>query len=112
MICLSLTSFSYDSHSLASLVPRYCTTLLLCLSCISITHSLILVALEGLVCHTVTISHIALVANIHCNETWLWFKASGFCYSINPGLSPNSTPTFSHPESWRSSVYGSTRHAP
>jgi hypothetical protein len=24
----------------------------------------------------------------HCSESLVWFEASGFCYSINPGSSP------------------------
>ena len=29
----------------------------------------------------------ALLANVHCNESLVWFKASGFCYTINTGSS-------------------------
>jgi len=29
----------------------------------------------------------SLLANVHCNESLVWFKASGFCYTINTGSS-------------------------
>jgi hypothetical protein len=29
----------------------------------------------------------ALLANGHCNESLVWFEASGFCYSVNTGTS-------------------------
>ena len=27
--------------------------------------------------------HMSLLANVHCNEPLVWFKASGFCYTTN-----------------------------
>ena len=42
-----------------------------------------------MVCHPVY--HLAqtdLLANVHCNESLIWFKAFGFCYTINTGCSP------------------------
>lgn len=39
-------------------------------------------------CHTVDpFVHSALFANVHCNELSVQFKASGFWYTINTGLS-------------------------
>ena len=39
-------------------------------------------------CSTVYASvHTSLIANIHCNESLVWFEASGFCYTINAGSS-------------------------
>jgi hypothetical protein len=37
-----------------------------------------------------SVSHLIpfyIIANVHCNEPLVWFKASGFCYAINPGSS-------------------------
>ena len=30
----------------------------------------------------------SLLANVHCNESLVWFEASGFCYTINSRSSP------------------------
>ena len=44
-------------------------------------------------CHNVSHSilhpfvHTSLLANVHCNESLVWFEASGFCYTINTGSS-------------------------
>jgi hypothetical protein len=38
-------------------------------------------------CRVYPFAQIALLANIHCNESLVWFKASGFCYTINTGSS-------------------------
>jgi hypothetical protein len=41
------------------------------------------------VCHSVyPFVYTSLLANIHCNESMVWFVASGFCYTINTGSSP------------------------
>ena len=38
--------------------------------------------------HTVNpFIHIALLASVHCKESLVWFKASGFCYTIDTGPS-------------------------
>ena len=40
------------------------------------------------VCYTVNpFAHIDSLANVHCNESLVWFKVSGFCYTINTGFS-------------------------
>jgi hypothetical protein len=31
--------------------------------------------------------HTSLLANVRCSECLIWFEASGFCYTINPGTS-------------------------
>lgn len=37
-------------------------------------------------CHTVYLFvHTAWLADVHCNESLVWFEASGFCYTINTG---------------------------
>lgn len=33
------------------------------------------------------VTQTSLLANVHCNESLVWFKASGFCYTINTGSS-------------------------
>lgn len=39
-------------------------------------------------CHTIfPFAQIPLLANVHCSESLVWFEASGFCYTINPGTS-------------------------
>lgn len=47
---------------------------------------------QAAVCHGVSysipFSQIALFANVHCNESSVWFKASGFCHTINTGSLP------------------------
>lgn len=30
----------------------------------------------------------SLLADVHCNKSLIWIKASGFCYTINAGSSP------------------------
>lgn len=41
-------------------------------------------ALEAAVCHTVDpLAQTALLANVPCNESLVWFKVSVFCYTIN-----------------------------
>lgn len=44
-------------------------------------------ALKAVVClhvsHSTPCVHIPLLANVQCNESLIWFKASGFCYTIN-----------------------------
>ena len=43
-------------------------------------------ALEASVCHTVyPFTQTALFANVHCSESLVWFKASGFCHTISTG---------------------------
>jgi hypothetical protein len=29
--------------------------------------------------------HTSLLANVHCNDSLVWYEASGFCYSIDTG---------------------------
>lgn len=61
--------------------------LLLHLVCLSITHSLIVVALEAEVCHIIySLVQIALLADVHCISFLVWSKVSGFYYTINTGL--------------------------
>ena len=44
--------------------------------------------LGAAVCHTVSpFAQTALLVNVHCNESLVWFKASGFCYTISAGPS-------------------------
>jgi hypothetical protein len=31
--------------------------------------------------------HTSLLANVHFNESFIWYEASGFCYIINTGTS-------------------------
>lgn len=40
---------------------------------------------EAAVCHTVHPCPTVLLANVPCNESLVWFKATGFCHSINTG---------------------------
>jgi hypothetical protein len=43
---------------------------------------------ETAVYHTVySFIYTSFLANVHCNEFLVWFKASGFCYTINIGSS-------------------------
>jgi hypothetical protein len=35
--------------------------------------------------------HSSLLANVHCNESLVWYEASGFCYSISTGSSLGDT---------------------
>lgn len=46
---------------------------------------------EAVVCHSVSTAYIhfvhTLLANVHCNESLVWYKASGFCYSVDIGTS-------------------------
>lgn len=52
--------------------------LLLCLSCLSVAFSIMFVALGAVVCHTVyPFAHLALLANVHCNDLLVRFKTSG-----------------------------------
>lgn len=55
--------------------------LFLLLSCLSNTSLFVLMALEGFVCHIVY-AFVPLPANVHCNESLVWFKADGFWYTI------------------------------
>jgi hypothetical protein len=48
--------------------------------------------METVVCHSVC--HMVhpfvstfYLANVCCNQSLVWFEASGFCYTINPGSS-------------------------
>ena len=51
---------------------------------LSITSSFVPVALGAVSCHAVyPFVQTALLANVHCNELLVWFKASGFWYTIN-----------------------------
>lgn len=53
------------------------------------TYSFVIVASGDVVCYTVyPLTQIVLLANVHCNELLVWFKASGFWYTIKTGLSP------------------------
>ena len=31
--------------------------------------------------------HTSFLKNVHCNESLVWFEASGFCYTMSPGSS-------------------------
>ena len=45
-------------------------------------------ALGAAVCHTVDpLVQTIFLANAHCNELLVWFRASGFWYTINTGPS-------------------------
>ena len=45
-----------------------------------------IVVLEAAVCHSVIlVCSNSLLANVHCNESLVWFKAFGFCCITNPG---------------------------
>lgn len=37
--------------------------------------------------HTYPFGHISLLANAHCNDFLVWKETSGFCYSIDLGIS-------------------------
>lgn len=39
------------------------------------------------VSHHITFAQKALISNVHCNKWLVWFRASGFCYTINTGAS-------------------------
>jgi hypothetical protein len=68
-----------------------------CLSRLPITRPFIIVALGASACHTVPFAQTVLLANAHCNESLVWFKASGCCYTINTGPLPRLlTDTLSH----------------
>jgi hypothetical protein len=52
--------------------------------------------------------HTSLLANVHCNESLVLFKASGYCYSINTGTSLGLLlDILCCPVSWRSGSFGS-----
>ena len=41
---------------------------------------------EAVLCPTVyPFPHTSLLVNVHCNDLFVWYKASGFCYSVNTG---------------------------
>ena len=48
--------------------------------------------MEAVVCQLCDIAYpfvqTVLLANAHCHESLVCFKASGFCYTINTGSSP------------------------
>jgi hypothetical protein len=41
--------------------------------------------MEAVVCSTVRpfVVYTSLLAKVHCNESLVWYEASGFCYSIS-----------------------------
>jgi hypothetical protein len=46
---------------------------------------------EAAVCPTVyPFVHTALLADVHYNESLVWFEASGFCYTLNTGILPRT----------------------
>ena len=64
------------------------TSLILNLSHLSNTSLFVLVAMGATVCHTGDpLVQLVLSANVHCNESLVWFKASGFWYPIITGSS-------------------------
>lgn len=45
---------------------------------------------EAMVCQPVpqcTFVYMSLLANVHCNDSLVWFEASSFCYTTNTGFS-------------------------
>jgi hypothetical protein len=55
----------------------------------------------------------SLLANTYCSESLVWFKASGFCYTIITGFSQDSSwITCCCSLSWRSCSFGSAAPAP
>jgi hypothetical protein len=36
---------------------------------------------------TAQLVHTSLLANVHCNDSLVWYEAPGFCYTINTGTS-------------------------
>lgn len=67
----------------------------------SVYHAIVAVALGAVVCHAIAavvlvavvchaadpFAETAFLINVHCNESLVWFKAFGFCYTINTGSS-------------------------
>jgi hypothetical protein len=47
--------------------------------------------LKAIACHrvpqSITFDHRSLSANVHCDESLVWFEALRFCYTINTGFS-------------------------
>ena len=71
------------------ITPETKISLLFLLSCLSMTSSSILMALETSVCHIVyPFVPSTWLTTAHCNESLVWFKASGFWYRNLPGSSP------------------------
>lgn len=62
--------------------------LILHLSQLSNTTSFVLVALGAIVCHIVYIPFCPITCKCNCNVSQVWFKVSGFWYTIITGFSP------------------------
>lgn len=45
--------------------------------------------MEAAMCHSVShsVAHTALFVNVHFDESLVWLKVSGICYSLNTGSS-------------------------